>query len=235
MNLHWALSLSLLSAVCWGQQAQAPAAMPAAPAPPPMDRFATVTAVTREPLDSKSCVSGKEFRSTITSPFIFSGEPVDSGAELIGHIQACNRDENDKLALAVVVIDSMSLPKGRILPVTAALQAVGPPLPPPRVTATGTDIGYVASTEFHQDMRAYEASTHNAELAEVARRGPSTVGILDNTSTGVVGLKHISIENAVVGSTLGWMLAADNAPLALSVGSQLVVRMRIAPPPPKQP
>jgi hypothetical protein len=241
MTPRFAICLSLFAAVGWGQQppASPPAAAatvsPAAPAPPAAVHFATVTAVTHERLDSKSCSNGKEFRSAITSSFIFSGEPVESGAEFVGHIQACNSDESGKLSMAVVVIDSLSVPRGRIVPIAAILQALGPPLPPPRVVATGSDIGYVPTQEFHQDIRMYDAAQNVSDISDVARRGASNVGVLDGTSRGVVGLKHVSFDNTAAGKFLLWVFAAESDPLDIKAGSQLVVRFRITPPPPKGP
>jgi hypothetical protein len=234
MKPPWA-ALLLCSCAALGQtQSPAPAAHPSTAAPvAPVRNFATVTAITRTALDSKSCITAKEFRSVITSSFVFSGEQVESGAELIGHIQACNRDEKGKLLIAIVLMDSMVLPKGALVPTTAVLQALGPPLPPSRVVATGTDIGYVQSMEFHQDMRANNSAQLDSDISEVARRGPSDVGILNDTSTGVHGLKHVLFENVADANVVAWMFSVDKAPLSLTSGSQIVVRFRIAPMPAK--
>jgi hypothetical protein len=229
MKQPWA-ALLLFSCAALGQTQSPLAATPSTPAPAaPVRNFATVTAITRTALDSKSCITGKEFRSAITSPFVFSGEQVESGAELVGHIQVCNRDEKGKLLIAIVLVDSIVLPKSAVVPITAVLQALGPPLPPSRVVASGTDIGYVQSMEFHQDMRANTAAQVDSDISEVARRGPSDVGILNDTSTGVRGLKHVLFENATDANVVAWMFSVDKAPLSLTSGSQIVVRFRVAP------
>jgi len=129
------VSLLVVSfASSYSQQSQ-PTGAAAAPAARPAS-FATVTALTRAVLDSKSCVSGKEFRISITSSFVFSSEAIEDDAEFVGHIQACNHDDKGRLSKAVVLIDSLSLQKGKILPITAVLQALGP-VPQPRFTEYG--------------------------------------------------------------------------------------------------
>jgi hypothetical protein len=233
MKMFRALLVLVLSSSAWTQQAPAPAAAPAAPAAHPS--FATVTAVIADSLSSKSCATGKEFRASITSPFVFAGSPVESGAQVLGHIQACNRDQNNKLSVAVILVDSLSLPKGRTVPIAAILQALGSPLPPARVTPNGSDIGYVPTQEFHQDIRAYRAAQQMSDLTEVARRGATNVGILDTTSQGVVGVKHIAFENAVAGTLVAWMFTSDNTDLNVIAGSQMVVRFRVLVAPGQQP
>jgi hypothetical protein len=235
MTSRVAVLVTILAAICWGQQPQGsvPAPVRSAPAaaPAPVVHFATVTAVTRDSLDTKSCASEKEFRSAITSPFIFNGQPIEQGAELVGHIQACNRDLAGKqLEMAAVVIDAIALPNKGTIPVLAVLQALGPPLPPSRITPTGSDIGYVSSMEFHQDTRINSAAQGEGDVTEVARRGATNVGVLNRLSSGVVALKHISFENTGVGKSLLWVFVTENESLEIRRESQLVVRFSIAPP-----
>jgi len=232
MTSRWALLLLLSSVMVLGQQTQTASSTPPATSAPAAARtFATVTNVLQTSLDSKSCSTGKEFRTTITSSFVLGGQAVEKGAELSGRIQACNRDQNDKLALTVVVIHSLLLPGGKVVPIAAVLQAVGPPPPPLPVAASSTDIGYVATQDYQRDVQAYAATIRNAETVNVAARGVTNVGVLDKNSTGVIGLKHVSFENDVMGPVVGWMFTADEkAALDLPAGSQLVVRFMVATP-----
>jgi len=233
MTSRWALLLLLSSVMVPGQQTQTASSTPPAStsAPAPVRTFATVTNVLQTPLDSRSCNSGKEFRTKVTSSFVLAGQAVEKGAELSGRIQACNRDQNDKLALTVVVIDSLLLPGGKVVPVAAVLQAIGAPPPPLPVAASSTDIGYVATQDYQRDVQAYAATIRNAETVNIAARGVTNVGVLDKNSTGVTGLKHVSFENDVMGPVVGWMFTADDkAPLDLPAGSQLVVRFMLATP-----
>jgi len=232
----------LLVAICCAasiaqqQTPAAPQSVPGSAPSQPLSSSATITAITEVPLDTKSCVSEKEFRGKITSPFIFNGQAIEQGAELIGHIQACNRDLTGKqLEMAAVVIDSVALPNKHTIPILALLQALGPPQPPARVTPTGSDIGYVPSMEFHQDTRINSAAAGEGDITDVARRSATTVGLLDRISTGVVGLKHVSFENTGIGNSLLWIFVADNDSLEIKRDSQLVVRFIIAPSAAKQP
>ena len=219
----WLLFLALSCTFSAAQQQAQAAAQPAASS-------ATITAITESALDSKSCTSEKEFRSSITSPFIFNGQSIQQGAELVGHIQACNRDLTEKqLEMAAVVVDAVALPNKRIMPILAFLQALGPPPPPSRVTPTGSDIGYVPSMEFHQDQRINSTAAIEGDITDVARRSATTVGLLDRISTGVIGLKHISFENTGIGNSLIWVFVTDSGSLEIKRESQLVVRFTIAP------
>ena len=237
MTSRWALLFLLSSVVALGQQTQtASSTPPASPPTPAAPRtFATVTNVLQTALDSRSCNSGKEFRTNITSAFVFSGQAVEKGAELSGRVQACNRDQNDKLAVTVVVIDSLLLPGGKVVPIAAVLQAIGPPPPPLPVSASNTDIGYVATQDYQRDVQAYGATIRNAETVNIAARGVSNVGVLDRSSTGVIGLKHVTFENAAMGPVVGWMFTAEKTPLDLRAGSQLVVRLMLAATAPSHP
>jgi len=232
MPKPWLLFLALFCSIGFAQQ-QTPATpqpVPSPDPPQPLASSATITAVTEVWLDIKSCASEKEFRSSITSPFIFNGQAIEQGAELIGRIQACNRDLTGKqLQMAAVAIDAVLLPNKRTMPILALLQALGPPPPPTRVTPTGSDIGYVPSMEFHQDTRINNAAPGEGDITDVARRSATSIGLLDRISTGVVGLKHINFENTEIGNSLLWIFVADSDSLEIKGDSQLVVRFIIAP------
>ena len=221
MPTRWLLFVAVACALAAAQQ------QPQPPAP----SSATVTAVTQVPLDAKSCVNEKEFRSSITSPFVFNRESIQEGAEFVGHIQACNHDlDSGKLVVAAVVIDSVALPKGRSLPIFAFLQALGPPLPPSKVRVDGPAEAW---EKFDSTFRQVMAPTNAAKFSDVSRAltdGPTDVGVLSNLSTGVLGLKHIEFDNTGTGKSLLWVFYSDSDSLELKPDSQLVVRFSIAPP-----
>lgn len=196
---------------------------------PPAVRAATVTAVTHDALDTRSCTGDKEFRSSITSPFIFNGKLIQEGAQFVGHVQACNRDFSGKhLRIAAVAIEAIVLQNGRVTPIFAFLQALGPPLPPARVTPTGSDRGYVPKMEFHQGVETPSAALQEADVTDVTRRGATDVDALSNVSTGVVGLKNIDFNNTGAGKSVLWVFSSDTD-IEIEGGSQIVVRFGIAP------
>ena len=220
MPTRWLFFLVISCALAAAQQQPQPSA----------PSVATVVAVTQDPLDSKSCVGDKEFRTSITSPFVFNGRLIEQGAQLVGHVQACNRDlAGRQLKVAAVVIDALVLPNGRTLPIFALLQALGPPLPPERVIPTGSDIGYVPTIESHQDTRANGAALRDADVTDTPRWGANDIGTLSNVSSGVLGLKHIDFDITGSGQSLLWVFFSDTD-VEIKGGSQLVVRFSIAPP-----
>ena len=170
-------------------------------------------------LDSKKLKEGDPVEARITAELhMRDGETIPRGSKLTGHVtEAKARSKGDPQAALGITFDKLTTPTGKVMAVTAVLQAVGPSLSSgPNAQGErgpGPGIGMMAKVD-----PGAGGTTPPPTSVSV---GPQPSGpVLNGQSKGVVGIRNLQLdENSV--------LLSSGKDVRLDSGTQLIVQVEI--------
>jgi hypothetical protein len=210
-----------------------------------------INAVLSKPVDSKKAKPGDEIVATTSEDVKSNGKVViRRGSKLIGHVtQAQARAAGDANSSLAIVFDHALLKDGQQVEVNSVVQALAPPATAGVSSAdTGVDtlaagsaggngavrgagvLGGVSSTAGAATgavVKTAGTSTGvtNSTLSSVSNSGKGLQGALNSSSTGVIGLKGLSLAGDAANSTQGSVITSTGKAIHLDSGTQMVLRV----------
>lgn len=143
-----------------------------------------------KPLDSKKLKEGDEVQAKLTGSITLpNGVTVPRGAVVIGHVtEAKARSKSDAESALGISFDKIVVGRGEDAPIKGVLQAVAPN-PNGDVTTGGGAVDYGTSLRM--------STTNNGGAGE----NHSSIPVLTDQSTGVLGFKNMTLKDGIVTST----------------------------------
>jgi hypothetical protein len=240
--------LLALSALSWAQVSSDPAnsqggfaasptqnATAASNMPPP---GAVLTVALSNSLDAKKCRANDKIEVKTVTDLRFNGRiVVQRSTKIVGHITEAKAHSKTSPGSTVgIAFDRMLLRDGREVPLQMMIQAVARPLhPTPYQSGPDTLADRSMSPGALPGVGAQARAAGSSSLPpdyrdnipappSINTRGPasSTVGPLDSTSRGVVGMKGLSLDSSGPAS----VLSSSTGNLHLDSGTQLILRLQ---------
>jgi hypothetical protein len=211
----------------------------------------TINTALAKPVDSKKAKPGDEVVATTSQDVKSNGKVViPRGSKLIGHVtRAAARGEGDTNSSLAIVFDHAVLKNGQQVPVKSVVQAVAGPAngaastddgvgmlasgPAPANTSVrggGSLLGGVSSTAGAatgavSNSGVVASGATNSTLGSVGNSGKELHGVLNSSSTGVLGLKGLSLTGGAANSTQGSVISSTGKSVRLDSGTQMVLRV----------
>ena len=199
MKQFFAVTLFVGLAVCLSTAAVAnsgQSGQPAATQSATAGGHGTFSVELAKALDSKKLKEGDEVQAKLTGSITLpSGATVPRGTMLIGHVtEAKARSKNDSESALGISFDKIVLGKGEDLPIKGVLQAVAP-----------NPNGDVSTGGYLDQGPSLRMATQSQTPSAVSDPKP----VLTDRSTGVLGLKNMTLKDGVITST-GKEVKLDN-------------------------
>jgi hypothetical protein len=210
----------LATTMCLGQD---PSAMSSSGAPAAASGSAlhgTIPATLAKSIDSKKLKDGDEIDAkTISMMRTADGVMIPPGSKIIGRVtEAKARSKGDPDSTLGISFDKIQLSGGKELPIKGVLQAVGPN----PTEGSGPDTG-AASAGTMAKGGAGGSATMASPVSSPGGNAGGQNGqqggggkMLGPQSSGVVGIRNLSLEDAVLRST--------GKEVKLDMGSQLMIK-----------
>ncbi len=211
----------------------------------------TVNAVLSKPSDSRKSKPGDQVVATASQDVKSDGKVVvKKGSKLIGHVtEAKAKGDGQANSSLGIVFDHALLKNGQQVQMNSVVQAIGSVQTAPAsvdsdMSAMGS--GSVAPTAGgggHSGLLGGVGSTAHAATGAVANVGGGATGALNSTmgstanvgnglsgalnstSSGVVGLKGLSLATAASNATEGSVITSTGKSVHLDSGTQMVLRV----------
>jgi len=168
-------------------------------------------------IDSKKLKEGDEIPAkTVATLRTSSGIVIPAGSKVVGHVtQAKARSKGDPDSSLSISFDKIEVPGGKDMPIKGVMAAVGPN----PSESSGPDTGAAGAPSLGgrggQTTTASPVSGPGvAPGQEPGKQGGKT---LTPSSTGVVGIKNLQLENNV--------LTSSGKEVKLDSGSQMMIKM----------
>jgi hypothetical protein len=213
----------------------------------------TVNAVLTKPLDSQKCKPGDQVVATAAQDVKSDGKVViRKGSKLVGHVtKAESKGSGEANSSLGIVFDHAVLKNGQEVQMNSVVQAVAAGRTTTASPAgddafgemssnAGTTtrgalgsggglLGGVTSTASSTAGGVTNAGGNatgavNSTLGSTASVGNGLHGALNSTSTGVIGLKGLSIASEASNATQGSVITSTGKSVHLDSGTQLVLR-----------
>jgi hypothetical protein len=176
------------------------------------------------PLDSKKLKDGDVvICQTMGVLRSRSGLIIPTGSKVFGHItEAKARSKGDSESSLAMVFDKVEITKGKDLPMTGVLQAVGPSLG----GHSGPDTGAAGPGNLpgHGDASTMPQGTSSGSGPDSGvhplNMGGRSVPLLNSESMGVLGIKDLEMSKDSV-------ITSSGKEVKLDTGTQLLVRAEI--------
>jgi hypothetical protein len=211
----------------------------------------TINTALAKPIDSKKAKPGDEVVATASQDVRANGKVViPKGSKVVGHVtQAAARGEGDTNSSLAIVFDHAVLKNGQQVGVKSVVQAVAGPTngaastddgvgmlasgPAPANTSVrggGGLLGGVSSTAGAatgavSNSGVVASGATNSTLGSVGNSGKELHGVLNPSSTGVLGLKGLSLTGGAANSTQGSVISSTGKSVRLDSGTQMVLRV----------
>ena len=196
---------------------------------------AVIPVLLEKSIDSKKAKSGDQVEAKTTVPLNGANMSIPAGSKVIGHItDAKAKSKGDPQSSLSFEFDKIVVKKGQEVPFHAVAQAIGAPMSNPNVPYPDTAQGSAApptasagSSAGHSGSAASSGSS--AASVQPANEGtmPGNGGMagggsgqLGQDSTGVVGLKNLSLNSQANNS----VISSDSKSVKLDGGTQLLLR-----------
>jgi hypothetical protein len=210
----------------------------------------TVSAVLAKSLDSVRCKPGDPVIATAAQDVKADGKVViRRGSHLIGHVtEAKPKGKGEANASLGIVFDHAVLNDGQQLPMNSVVQA----LAAARTQSASSDdslgavdsegiarsgsasggglVGGVTSaarttTGTFANIGGSAAGAAHSTFGSAANVGSGLDGVLSSTSSGVIGLKGLSLASDAPNSTEGSLITSAGKSVHLDSGTQMVLRV----------
>ncbi len=211
----------------------------------------TVSAVLSKPLDSRKCKPGDEVFATASEDVKADGKVViKRGSRLIGHVtEAKAKGEGQANSSLGIMFDHAVLKNGQQVQMNSVVQAIAAaPTAPASMDAdmgaTGSGgmapatsgggrpgvLGGVGSTASAAtgavaNVGGNATGAVNSSLGSTANVGKGVSGALNSTSSGVVGMKGLSLATAASNATEGSVITSSGKSVHLASGTQMMLRV----------
>ncbi|HEU5403556.1 MAG TPA: hypothetical protein VFU86_19535, partial [Terriglobales bacterium] len=206
-----------------------------------------------KPIDSRKCKPGDEVVATASEDVKSDGKVVvKKGSKLIGHVtEAKAKGEGEANSSLGIMFDHAVLKNGQQVQMNSVVQAVAAAHTAPMsmdddMSAMGsgsmTSSGGVSGGG-HSGLLGGVGSTANAATGAVANAGGKATGALNSSvgsganvgrgvngalnssSSGVVGMKGLSLATAASNATEGSVITSTGKSVHLDSGTQLMLRV----------
>ena len=209
----------LATTMCLGQDSSAMQNSGAAGAAATTALHGTIPATLAKSIDSKKLKDGDEIDAkTVSMMRTADGGMIPIGSKIVGHVtESKARSKGDPESSLGISFDKIQLSGGKDLPIKGVLQAVGPN----PSDSSGPDTGAMGAGTMAKGgagSSATMASPVSSPGASIGggQGGPGGGKILTSQSSGVVGIKNLTLDNAVLSST--------GKEVKLDMGSQLMIK-----------
>ena len=211
----------------------------------------TVNAVLAKPLDSRKCKPGDPVQATAAQDVKSDGNVViRKGSHLVGHVtEVKSKGKGDANSSLGIVFDHAVLKDGQQVPMDSVVQALAA-AQTSSVASLGDDnfgaasgggvgsrggaaggglLGGVSSTAGAAtgavDNVGGNATGVVGSSAGSTLNGGAVQGALSSTSSGVIGLKDLSLAGAATNATEGNIITSPAKSVHLDSGTQMVLRV----------
>ena len=183
---------------------------------------ATLAAELTRGVDARKVGPGDTVVAKCTQILTVGGEVViPKNTKIVGHIvQAQTRGRGRSDSILAITFDTAVLRDGRVVPLTATLQA----LAPPAIMAAEA-----ADPRFDSPI-APEAKPKSAGLLPGALKHvpPATMApALDSNTTGIIGLKGLQLETPSASASRISVIHSDSQNVRLESGTRLILRISL--------
>lgn len=213
----------------------------------------TVNAVLAKPIDSRKCKPGDEVFATTSQDVKADGKVViKKGSKLIGHVtEAKAKGEGEANSSLGIMFDRAVLKNGQQVQMESVVQAIASAHT--AATSMDDDMGAMASGSMastgaasgggRSGLLGGVGSTAGAATGAVANVGGNATGALNSSvgstanvghgvngaltssSSGVVGMKGLSLATAASNATEGSVITSTGKSVHLDSGTQMMLRV----------
>jgi hypothetical protein len=212
----------------------------------------TVSAVLARPMDSRKCKPGDEVFATASQDVKADGKVVvKKGSKLIGHVtEAKAKGQGEANSSLGIMFDHAVLKNGQQVEMNSVVQAIAAARTAPM--SMDDDMGSMASGSMassgavsggHSGLLGGVGSTASAATGTVANVGGNATGALNSSvgstgnvgrgvggalssnSSGVVGMKGLSLATAASNATEGSVITSTGKSVHLDSGTQMMLRV----------
>lgn len=213
----------------------------------------TVNAVLSKPLDSRKCKPGDKVVATASQDVKADGKVVvKKGSQLIGHVTEANAKADGQASSSLGIMFDQAIGKnGQQVQMNSVVQAIAA-AQTSAATATSDDnmeamgnssvatsgatrggsgllggVNSTASGAAHAvaNVGGTATGTVNSTLNSTAHTGNAVGGVLNSNTSGVVGLKGLSLATDASNATQGSVITSSGKSVHLDSGTQMVLRV----------
>jgi hypothetical protein len=213
----------------------------------------TVNAVLAKPIDSRKCKPGDEVVATASQDVKADGKVVvKKGSRLIGHVtEAKAKGEGEANSSLGIMFDHAVLKNGQQVQMNSVVQAIAAAHTAPMSmdddmgamgagsmastggVASGGHSGLLggvgstagAATGAVANVGGNATGAVNSSVGSTANVGRGVNGALTSSSSGVVGMKGLSLATAASNATEGSVLTSTGKSVHLDSGTQMMLRV----------
>ncbi|MDT8067793.1 MAG: hypothetical protein ROO76_06455 [Terriglobia bacterium] len=212
-----------------------------------------VSALLSKPLDSRKCKPGDEVFATASEDVKANGKVViKKGSRLFGHVtEAKTKGKGEANSSLGIVFDRALLKNGQQVQMNSVVQAIAAARTAPMpmdddmgamgsggMASTGAVSGggrsgvlggvgstATAATGAVANVGGNATGALNSSLGSSANVGHGVTGALTSTSSGVVGMKGMSLATAASNATEGSVITSTGKSVHLDSGTQMMLRV----------
>lgn len=210
----------------------------------------TVSAVLAKPIDSHKCKPGDEVIAAASEDVKADGKVVvKKGSKLIGHVtEASAKGEGEANSSLGLMFDRAVLKNGQQVQMNSVVQAIAAARTPPMSMESDTEamtsgsiapaggsgraglLGGVGSTAGAAtgavaNVGGSATGALNSTVGSTAHVGNGLSGALNSSSSGVVGMKGLSLVTGAANSTQGSVITSSGKSVHLDSGTQMMLRV----------